>query len=115
MRWGCAGVRLRVKTLQLIDQDKAARSSGEGAKETEREQEKLGLRGGRKAGPLRRGGSMYWRGCRGYGGRSALVLAVCIVIQWRLGRPDSGLSLGLNPGSEHRTQRCAQLPDRDST
>ena len=28
---------------------------GEGAEETEREQEKLRLRGGRKAGPLRRG------------------------------------------------------------
>ena len=40
-------------------------SEGEGAEETEREQEKLGLRGGRKAGPLRRGDSGCWRGCRG--------------------------------------------------
>ena len=41
----------------MIDQDKAARSAGEGAKEAEREQVKLGLRRGRKAGPLRRGDS----------------------------------------------------------
>ena len=40
-------------------------SEGEGAEETEREQEKLGLRGGRKAGPLRRGHSGCWRGRRG--------------------------------------------------
>ena len=40
-------------------------SEGEGAEETEGEQEKLGLRGGRKAGPLRRGHSGCWRGHRG--------------------------------------------------
>ena len=32
---------------------------------TERKQEKLGLRGGRKTGPLRMGNSECWRGCRG--------------------------------------------------
>ena len=32
----------------MIDQDEAAMSEGEGANETEREQEKLGLRGGKK-------------------------------------------------------------------
>ena len=42
-------------------------SEGEGAEETEREQEKLDLRGGRKAGPLRMGDSGCWRGCRGLG------------------------------------------------
>ena len=35
----------------MIDQDEAARSVREGVKETEREQEKLGFRGRRKAGP----------------------------------------------------------------
>ena len=49
----------------MIDQDEAARPAGEEAKETQREQVKVGLQGGRKAGPLRRGGSGYWRGCRG--------------------------------------------------
>ena len=49
----------------MFDQDEAAMSEGEGAGETEREQEKLGLRGGRKAGPLRRGHIGYWRGHRG--------------------------------------------------
>ena len=39
-------------------------SEGEGAEETEREKEKQGLRGGRKAGPPERE-SRYWRGCRG--------------------------------------------------
>ena len=34
-----------VMKLQIIDQDEAARSAGEGAKEAEREQEKLGLGG----------------------------------------------------------------------
>ena len=34
-----------------------------GAKEAHTEREKLGLRGGRKAGPLRRGDSGYWRDC----------------------------------------------------
>ena len=33
----------------MFDQDDAAITEGEGAEETEREQEKLGLRGGRKA------------------------------------------------------------------
>ena len=47
----------------MIDQDEAARSAGEGRKK-QREQEKLGLRGGRKAGPLK-GNSGYWRGCGG--------------------------------------------------
>ena len=57
--------RARVRKLYVIDQDEAARWAGEGgAREAEREQEKLGLRGGRKAGPLRRGNSGYWRGCR---------------------------------------------------
>ena len=32
----------------MIDQDEAARSAGEGAKEAHREQEKLSVRGGRK-------------------------------------------------------------------
>ena len=49
----------------MIDQDEAARSVGEGANEIERELNKLGLRGGRKAGPLRRENSRYWSGCRG--------------------------------------------------
>ena len=40
-------------------------SDGEGAEEIERELEKLGLRGEKKAGPLRRGGSGCWRGHRG--------------------------------------------------
>ena len=37
--------------------DEAAISEEEGLEETEREQEKLGLRGGRQAGTLRRGDS----------------------------------------------------------
>ena len=45
----------------MINEDEAARSAGEEAKETERVQEKLGLREGRKAGPVRRGGRGYWR------------------------------------------------------
>ena len=48
-----------------------------GAKEAEREREKLGLRGGRKAGAPRRGDTRYCRGC---GGRSALVCSVCRVV-----------------------------------
>ena len=40
-------------------------SEGEVAEETEREPEKLGLRGGRRAGPLRMGDSGCWRGRRG--------------------------------------------------
>ena len=40
-------------------------SEGEGAEETEREPEKLGLRGGKKAGTIMRGGIGHWRGCRG--------------------------------------------------
>ena len=47
-----------------------------GAREAERELKNLGIRGGRKAGPLRRGDSGYWRGCRG---RSALVHSVFTV------------------------------------
>ena len=34
---------------ELVEQDHVAISEGEGAEQTEREQEKLGLRGGRKA------------------------------------------------------------------
>ena len=49
----------------MIDQDETAMLEGEGAEETEREQEKLGLGVGRKAEPLRRGNSGYWRGRRG--------------------------------------------------
>ena len=68
-------------------------SEGEGAEETERVQEKLGLRGGWKAGPLRRGHSGCWRGRRGgtsgTGGRSALVRSVSDP-GWILGRPDKG-------------------------
>ena len=52
---------VRVRNLSLFDQDEAAMSEVEGAEETEREQEKLGLQGGRKARPLRR----CWRGRRG--------------------------------------------------
>ena len=55
----------RVRKLQLFDQDEAAMSEEEGAEETEKEQDKLGLRGGRKAGPLQRGDSGYCRGCIG--------------------------------------------------
>ena len=40
-------------------------SEGEEAEETLREQEKLGLRGERKYGPLRRGHNGCWRGRRG--------------------------------------------------
>ena len=40
---------VRVRKLWLFDQDEAARSAGERAEEVEREREKLGLRGGRKA------------------------------------------------------------------
>ena len=36
--------------MPLFDQDGAVMPEGEGAEETEREQEKRGLRGGRKAG-----------------------------------------------------------------
>ena len=43
----------------MTDQDEAAGSAREEAREAEREREKLGLRGGRKAGPLRRGDSGY--------------------------------------------------------
>ena len=39
-------------------------SEGEGAEETEREHEKLGLQGGRKDGPLRKGRRGCWRGRR---------------------------------------------------
>ena len=44
---------VRVRKLQLIDQDEAVRSAGEGAKETHREQgeqEKLGLEEGERLG-----------------------------------------------------------------
>ena len=68
-------------------------SEGEGGEEIEREQEKLGLRGGKKIGPLKRGDRGYWRGCGGAAGtvrrgsgywrscrsRSALVRSVCTV------------------------------------
>ena len=40
-------------------------SEGEGAEDTHREPEKLGLRRERKAGPLRMGDSGCWRGRRG--------------------------------------------------
>ena len=43
-------------------EDEAARSAAQGS---ERSREKLGLLRGRKAGPLRREDSRYWRGCRG--------------------------------------------------
>ena len=63
----------------MFDQDYAAMSAGEGAEEIEREQNKLGLRGGRKAGPLRRGHSRHWRGRRegtaGTGGGAEVVEA----------------------------------------
>ena len=49
----------------MFDQDEAAMSEGEGAEETERGQEKLGLRGRKKAGPVRRGDSGCWRRCGG--------------------------------------------------
>ena len=49
----------------MFDQDETAMSDREGAEETEREQEKLSLLGGRKAGPLRRGDSGCWRSRRG--------------------------------------------------
>ena len=39
----------------MFDQDASAMSEGEEAEEPEREQEKLGVQGGKKAGPLRRG------------------------------------------------------------
>ena len=66
-------------------------SEGEEAEETERKQEKLGLRGGRKAGPLRRGHGGFWRGRRGgtsdaggprrgCAGRNALARSVCTVM-----------------------------------
>ena len=55
-------------------------SEGEGGEEIEREQEKLGLRGGKKIGPLKRGDRGYWRGCGGCRGRSALVRSVCTVM-----------------------------------
>ena len=51
-----------VRKLELFDQDEAAMREGEGAEETERAQEKLGRREGRK---LRRGKSACWRGRRG--------------------------------------------------
>ena len=54
-------------------------SAGEGAEETEREHEKLGLHGGRKAEPWRRAHSGCWRSCAGCGG-SALVRSVCTVM-----------------------------------
>ena len=53
----------------MIDQE-AARSAGKWRQEKQREREKLGPRGGRKAGTLRREDSEYWRGCRD---RSAFV------------------------------------------
>ena len=58
-------VRVTVMKLYLFDQDEAAMSEGKGPEETEREQEKLGIRGRRKSGPLRRGHSGCWRGRRG--------------------------------------------------
>ena len=51
--------------MELFDQDEAAVAEEEGAEEAEREQEELGLRRGRKAGPLRKGHSGCWRGCSG--------------------------------------------------
>ena len=41
---------MKVRKLQLFDKNETARSEAEGAEETEREQETLGLQGGRKAG-----------------------------------------------------------------
>ena len=77
----------------MIDQDEAARSVGEGAKETEREQEKLGLQIGKKAGPLKRGDNGHWRG---YGGRSALVRSVCTVMQVETWTSELGSKPGLS-------------------
>ena len=73
--------------MSCFDQDEAARSAGEGVARSRdrareagpprrdegwghneggyRALEKLGLRGGTKAGSLRRGDSGYWRGCGG--------------------------------------------------
>ena len=95
-RWSSPGVRVsrvdvrvRVRKSEFLDQDEAAKSERVGAEETEREHEKLGLRGGRKAGPLRRahrvleepqrGNDRYRRGCGGCRGRCALLLSVCRV------------------------------------
>ena len=77
----------------MFDQDVVAISEGEGAGEADMEQEKGGLRGGRKAEPLRKGQSECWRGCwrarregtsgtggaaKVVGGRRALVRSVCV-------------------------------------
>ena len=48
---------LGLRNCFFFCQDGAAMSKGEGAEEKEREPEMRGLRGGRKAGPLRRGDS----------------------------------------------------------
>ena len=58
-------------------------SEGEGAEETEREQEKLGLRGGRKAGPLGRGHRGCWKGHReGTAGTAGAAEAVEAGVYW---------------------------------
>ena len=75
-----------------------------GAKETERAQEKLGLRAGRKVGPLRRGtaggGVGYWRlwrqECIG-------AFSVHSDAGWRLGRCNLGLNLSC-AHMDHETQ-----------
>ena len=74
-------------------------------KETERGQEKLSLRKGRKAGPLRRGNSRYWMGCKG-GQRvlegqqrqkciGAFILGGVLVETWRWGLGVRGYALGV--------------------
>ena len=96
----------------MFDQDEAAMSEREGAEETEREQEKLGLRGGRTAWPLRRGRRGCWRGrrggtsgtgkgCGGCGCRSALVRSVCTVML--VGDLDVDPNLGCDH-VDHETQ-----------
>ena len=76
----------------MIDHDEAARSAGEGAKKTEREQEKL--RDGRDTGHLRRRRSRYWRCCRG---RSAMVRSVCTVMLVETSTSGLGSKPGLRP------------------
>ena len=49
----------------MFDRNEAAMTEREGAEEMERDQEKLGLRRVRKAGPLRRGHSRCRRSRRG--------------------------------------------------
>ena len=93
-------------------------SEGEEAEDTEREQEKLGLERGRKAGPLGRGHSGCWRarrrGASGTGGVAEVLEAGALVrvrVRVRYVLLTPGFELGLMvfvTSSRYRQSKSAQ-------